>query len=104
MLKHTLTALALISLALIQPGSAQTTPSTATPPTTVAVSEGQDLEIQSGGKAYKSYLAAPAATTPATRHPAAFLPGAGAGLPRVGRRDGRRRIRDTGAGLADLRA
>jgi carboxymethylenebutenolidase len=73
MLKHTLTALALISLALIQPGSAQTTPSTATPPTTVAVSEGQDLEIQSGGKAYKSYLAAPAATTPATRRPAVIL-------------------------------
>ncbi|MDB5044163.1 MAG: hypothetical protein JWQ08_213 [Deinococcus sp.] len=72
MLKHTLPALALISLALIQPGSAQTIPP-ALPTTTVAVSEGQDLEIQSGGKAYKSYLAAPAAGTTAVRRPAVIL-------------------------------
>ncbi|MFB9990579.1 dienelactone hydrolase family protein [Deinococcus oregonensis] len=73
MLKRTLPALALISLTLIQSGVAQTTPSTALPTTTVAVSEGQDLEIQSGGKAYKSYLAAPPMTTPAIRRPAIIL-------------------------------
>jgi carboxymethylenebutenolidase len=73
MFKRTLPALALISLALTQPGAAQTTPSTATPTTTVAVSEGQNLDVVSGGKAYTSYLAAPAATTPATRRPAVIL-------------------------------